>query len=232
MLDRLQSAFERERRLSSDASHELRAPLSVIRAEADLALLRERAPADYRRALETIASEADALEALTADLLAAARGGTGDDAALGPVDLSQVAAAVAQRMSVLAQPRRVHIDTVAARPAVVHGNRALIERALVSVVHNALKYSPEAGCIELRVSDRECDAELLVRDGGPGFSREALQRGTDRFWRDDDARALDGSGLGLSLAKTIVERFGGSIALSNAGDSGAVVRMIFPAAAP
>jgi signal transduction histidine kinase len=230
MLDRLESAFERERRFTSDASHELRAPLSVIRAEADLALLRERRPADYRRALETIAAEADALEALTADLLAAARGQAADDGGTGPVDLSQVAATVAQRMNVLAQPRRVRIDSVASRPAVVHGNRALIERALVSVVHNALKYSPDEGCIEVRVSEHERDAELLVRDAGPGFSSEALQRGTDRFWRDDDSRAMEGSGLGLSLAKTIVEGFGGTIALSNAGQSGAIVRMTFPAA--
>ncbi len=229
MLDRLESAFQRERRFTSDASHEIRAPLSVIRAEADLALRKERTPDEYRRALDTIASEADALEALTADLLAAARGGADGDDVAAAVDLSLVAAAVAQRMGPLAQRRRVRIDNLAENRAVVRGNRALIERAVVSVVHNALKYSPEAGCIVLHVSGRNGGAELSVRDGGPGFSTDALQRGFDRFWRDDDARAGEGSGLGLSLAKTIVERFGGTIALSNASPRGALVRMTFPA---
>ena len=123
----------------------------------------------------------------------------------------------------------MRIDNLAENRAVVRGNRALIERAVVSVVHNALKYSPEAGCIVLHVSGRNGGAELSVRDGGPGFSTDALQRGFDRFWRDDDARAGEGSGLGLSLAKTIVERFGGTIALSNASPRGALVRMTFPA---
>jgi signal transduction histidine kinase len=230
MLDRLHRAFERERRFTSDASHELRAPLSVIRAEADLALRRERTPEEYRRALETIATEADDLEALTVDLLAAARGGSPEGDGAAAVDLSAVAATVTRRMSVLALDRDVRIDHVGEANTVVLGNRALIERAIVSVVHNALKYSPEAGRIEVRVSGSQADAELTVRDGGPGFSPEALERGFDRFWRDDDARTREGSGLGLSLAKTIVERFGGTIALSNCDNHGALVRMTFPSA--
>jgi signal transduction histidine kinase len=231
MLDRLQGAFDRERRFTSDASHELRAPLSVIRAEADLALRRERTPGEYRRALETIAAESDALEALTRDLLAAARNASNGQDVRGPVDLNLVASTVAQRLSVVAATRRVRVEEVAGGAAIVKGNHALIERAVVSVLDNALKYSSDGGTVEIRVSRGSPQAELSIRDDGPGFSDEALDRGFDRFWRDDDARARDGSGLGLSLAKTIVEHYGGTIVLGNAQPRGAIVRMTFPSAA-
>jgi signal transduction histidine kinase len=230
MLDRLQSAFDRERRFTSDASHELRAPLSVIRAEADLTLRSERSPEEYRRALETIAEEADALEALTRDLLAAARNDRDAAGGQAPVDLSLVANAVAKRMSVLGGGERVVVNRISQENAIVNVNRALIERAVVSVVHNALKYSPEAARVEIRVSGTMPACELTIHDEGPGFSETALARGFDRFWRDDAARGREGSGLGLSLAKTIVEGCGGTIALANAEPHGAIVRMTFPPA--
>jgi signal transduction histidine kinase len=201
----------------------------VIRAEADLALRTERHPHEYRRALETIASESDALEALTRDLLAAARNGSDIEDVRAPIDLSSVATTVAQRMAVLAGTRRVQLSEVADGGVVIEGNRTLIERAVVSVLHNALKYAPEGGRVEIRVVASQGHAALTVGDDGPGFSDVALQRGFDRFWRDDEARSRDGSGLGLSLAKTIVERYGGTIALANAEPHGAIVRMSFPA---
>jgi signal transduction histidine kinase len=229
MLDRLQRAFERERRFTSDASHELRTPLAVIRAEADLALRRERSSAEYKRALETIASESDGLETLTRDLLAAARGSDESEDVRAPVDLSLVAETVAKRVGVIAGGRRVRVATPERGGTVVDGNRALIERAVLSVTHNALKYAPEAGSIEIRVGGSGPRAELTVRDDGPGFSQVALERACDRFWRDDEARGGEGSGLGLSLAKTIVERYGGTLELSNGLPHGALVRMTFPA---
>ena len=229
MLDRLQSAFERERRFTSDASHELRAPLSVIRAEADLALRGERTPEEYRRALETIAAESDALEALTRDLLTAARDHSNAEDVRGPVDLALVASAVIQRTSVLAGNRRVRVNSLSGEPAIVQGNRALIERAVLGVLHNALKYSPESGTVEVHLLVEPQFAQLTVSDDGPGFSQTALLRAFDRFWRDDAARGRDGTGLGLALAKTIVERYGGAVALANAEPHGAIVRMTFPA---
>lgn len=226
MLDRLQSAFDRERRFTSDASHELRAPLSVIRAEADLALRHEREPSEYRRALETIAAESDALEALTRDLLAAARHGTGTEDVREPVDLAEIATAVASRLGAIGGSRRVTV-MAADGPAIFESNRTLLERAVLGVVHNALKFSPEAGAVEIRVTAASGSAEIVVTDNGPGFSQAALEHGFDRFWRDDDARSTEGSGLGLSLAKTIVERYGGTIVLSNALPAGGKVTMSF-----
>ncbi len=228
MLDRLECAFDRERRFTSDASHELRAPLSVIRAEADLALRRERESSEYRRALETIASEADALEALTRDLLAAARGGEGREEVREPVDLAEVATLVAGRFASVAGSRRIDVAGASGLQALVSANRALLERALVSAVHNALKYASEGGAVSIDVRAENGNAAITVVDDGPGFTSAGLQRALDRFWRDDEARTRDGAGLGLAIAKSIVERYGGTIAVANARPHGAIVRMSFP----
>ena len=233
MLERLQHAFDRERRFTSDASHELRAPLSVIRAEADLALRKERTAAEYRAALETIASEADALEALTRDLLTVARADArADDAPLAPTDLSAVAADASARLAVLAEKRGVRVRVDAQPNAAVRAQHDGLERAVITVLHNAIKYAAENGTVSVRVA-RDGDAvELCVSDDGRGFSTEALDRAFDRFWRDDEARTLPGSGLGLAIAKATVERFGGTITIANAAGGGAVVRVRFSAQPP
>ncbi len=234
MLDRLQRAFDRERRFTGDASHELRAPLSVIRAEADLALRKERTPDEYRRALSTIAAEADALEALTRDLLNVARADAngGMPAPHTPIDLGAVAGDAVQRLAVLAAQRGVRVDVAASPGAIVLAEREGLERAVITVLHNAIKYAAGNGTVDVHVTRAGDIVELCVSDDGRGFSMEGLQRAFDRFWRDDDARALPGSGLGLAIAKTTVERFGGTIAIANGAGGGAVVRLRFPAQPP
>jgi heavy metal sensor kinase len=226
MLDRLQRAFERERRFTSDASHELRAPLSVIWAEADLALRKERSPEEYRRALEAIAAEAQALEQLTRDLLAAARSDERNEPCEA-VAIGEVATAVRGRMEVLAATRGLRLEQRGDGGDVLV-NRAMLERALLGVVHNAMKFTPEGGAIALEIAHENGLATLTVTDQGPGFSAEALSHGFDRFWRDDESRSSEGNGLGLTLVKTIIERYGGTVALSNAAPRGATVRMSFP----
>lgn len=230
MLDRLQRAFDRERSFTSDASHELRAPLSVICAEADLALRKERTPAEYRAALETIASEADALEALTRDLLTVARADAhGTAARLAQIDLSVVAQDAANRLAVLAAERNVHVHVGTAANATVLAERDGLTRAVITLLHNAIKYASDAGTVQVRVSrDADC-VELCVSDDGRGFSTEGLRRAFDRFWRSDEARTLPGSGLGLAIAKATVERFGGSITIANGDGGGAVARLRFRA---
>jgi len=227
MLDRLQHAFERERRFTSDASHELRAPLSVIRAEADLALRKERSDVEYRRALEGIAAEADALEGLTRDLLAAARADVEPTGGAEPVDVGLLATTAAARLSVLADARGLRLRTAVSRSAFVRADRGTLERAVVTVAHNAIKYARED--VDMRVACEDGTVTLAVEDDGAGFSQPALSHAFDRFWRDEEARSTEGSGLGLSIARAIVERAGGTISLVNRDGGGARVTMTFPA---
>jgi len=229
MLERLQNAFERERRFTSDASHELRAPLSVICAEADLALRRERSGDEYREALRTIAERAEALEAITRDLLGAARAdaeGGGNTV----VDLDAIAREAAAQLAVLAAKRGVTIELAAEGDTRVRAARDALSRAVVAVLHNAIKYARGGGNVRLSVVRDGAFAELRAGDDGPGFSADALEHGFERFWRGSDARTQEGSGLGLAIVRSIVLGNGGSVTLANAPDSGAVVRIRFPAA--
>lgn len=167
MLERLDSAFERERRFTNDASHEFRAPLSIILAEADLALTAERSPAHYRRTLETIAIEAEAMERLTRDLLSSARR-TGDDTAGAvPVDLGDITEAAISRLRILAERRGVVVAVNVETENEIAALPDALEQAVVIVVHNAIKFATSscvvtvgaaaAGSVELRVRDDSRD---------------------------------------------------------------------------
>lgn len=224
----LEDAFARQRRFTADASHELRAPLAVIRAEADLALRKERPPNEYREAMSSIAAEADRLESLIGDLLSVARAESGGVPRT-RVEVGSVMRDVAERLSPAAAAKEAQLDVHVLADAAVLADRQALERALLAVAHNALKYAPQRGRIEMDVRKAGRSVQISVRDNGPGFSREALSHALERFWRDDSARTQGGTGLGLSIAKSIVEAFGGDIAVENT-DDGAAVRLRLPSA--
>jgi signal transduction histidine kinase len=237
MLDRLEEAFARERRFTGDASHELRAPLSVIRAEADLMLRRARTPQEYQRALRSIAAQADELEALTQDLLAAARGEAGAEAmASAPADLTAAATAAADQLEALAHARGIALRREIEADAIVGGDEQALRRVVVCLLHNALAYARVRGTVVVRVERTLAGTRLSVIDDGPGFTPEALVHATERFWRDDPSRSrgegstngTGGSGLGLSIASAIVHATDGTLVLSNFPDGGARVVVTFP----
>lgn len=228
MLERLDEAFERERRFTNDASHEFRAPLSVILAEADLTLSSERTSGQYKRSLETITIEAEAMERLTRNLLASARRSEGDAApAAIPFDLGEVAQAAVSRLRILADQRGVLVRTDCPGETTIAADPDEIEQAVVTVLHNAVKFAPPTGTV--RVSAFTCGrlAEIRISDDGPGFSESALAHAFDRFWRGSGSDRQGGYGLGLPIARAIVERHGGTITLANAPDGGAVVALTF-----
>jgi signal transduction histidine kinase len=226
----LEDAFARQRRFTADASHELRAPLAVIRAEADLALRKERESLQYQSALATIASEADHMERLIGDLLSAARA-EGGALSREPIDVSSILPRVAERLAPAAAAKDATIRVHTARGAVILADAPALERALLAIGHNAVRYAPAGGTVTLTAQRSDAAVEIAVQDSGAGFSPDALAHALERFWREPGARADGGTGLGLAIARSIVEAHKGSIALANAPDGGALVRMNFPAAA-
>ena len=219
MLDRLEAAFVRQRRFTADASHELRAPLAVIRAEADVALAKDRSVQEYRNALETIASEVDRIDALVDGLLAAARA---DSARMKfeRVDLGALALLAVQRFTPAANARGITIAT-SIGDAHADGDAAALERAIAAILHNALDFA--AAQVRFEVEASESAAHLRVIDDGPGFSNEGLAHATERFWRADPARARGGTGLGLSIADAIVRAHHGDLTIANVTPHGASV---------
>ncbi len=219
MLDRLEAAFSRQRRFTADASHELRAPLAVIRAEADVALGKERAPHEYRRALQTILGEVERIDALVEALLLAARA---DSSRMNfeRVDLGELSLFAVVRLTPAASARGVTIDC-AVDDAPVEGDAQSLERTIAALLHNAIDFAQASVRVDVRAPDGK--ATLVISDDGPGFTPEGLAHATERFWRGDRARKRGGTGLGLSIAETIVRAHGGSISLANVAPHGAEV---------
>jgi signal transduction histidine kinase len=222
MLDRLQAAFSRERRFVADASHELRAPLAVLRAEADLALRRERSSGEYRTALMSIAREAVRLEQLVDELLAAARAEV-DARQEQTVDASELVHELGERVRPAAATRGMEVRVESGGAALARANRSTLERALLAIVHNAIEYGRHDGTVRLRALRNAHAVRIEIADDGPGFTLDALAHATERFWRGDTAHPRGATGLGLAIARTIVEANRGSLELANAAGGGAVV---------
>jgi len=224
----LEDAFSRQRRFTADASHELRAPLAVIRAEADLALRKERDPRQYQAALETIASEADHMEALIGDLLSAARAESGK-LTREPIDVAAMLHRIAERLQPAVAAKGARLRVHAGENAVILADGQALERALLAIGHNAVRYAPEHGIVTLQSQRADRAVEIAVEDTGPGFSPSALEHALERFWREPGMPAGTGTGLGLAIARSIVEANAGSISLSNGPQGGGIVRVRFPA---
>lgn len=221
MLERLQASFENERRFVSDASHELRAPLAVVRAETDLALRRDRSAGEYRLALESIGRETRRLEELVERLLQTMR-----RQALvktSEVDILALASGLAKRLEHAASSIRIETHASDTR---IRAHCESVERALSAVLHNSLIHGN--GDVRIALEERAERVEIAISDRGPGFSEAALEHATERFWRGDAARTRGGTGLGLSIARTLIEAQGGELHLSNGPGGGATVTIALP----
>jgi two-component system OmpR family sensor kinase len=227
MLDRLASAFERERRFTADASHELRAPLTVIRATAEYALQSERDATEYRRALQAIGLEAIDLEQVVRDLLAAARANETAPNLGASSDLGATAFDVVEELFPLARARGVRVQTALEDGVEVPLEAQTVGRLLRALLDNALRHA--GSLVRVRVEGAPSEARLVLTDDGPGFSADALHHATERFWRDDPARRRgEGTGLGLAIASTLAAAAGGALTLANDPHGGAVVSVSLP----
>jgi signal transduction histidine kinase len=221
MLDRLEGAFARQRQFTADASHELRAPLAVIRAEAEVALARERSSEEYQKALGTIGLEIERIDALVEALLLAARADSAQ-VKLESVDLGAISMLAVSRFAHAAQARNIDMATTL-DDAEVNGDASSLERAVAALVHNALDFASSK--VRVRVSHQGTDVALTIEDDGPGFTPEGLAHATERFWRGEQTRRRGSTGLGLSIVDAVMRVHGGTLTLANASPHGALVTM-------
>lgn len=227
LLDRLEEAFDHQRRFTADASHELRTPLSVMRAEIELALARDRDAEAYRRALTRLQAECTRLEALVESLLLSARGDS-STLATALISLDDVARRVIDRMQTPAAAAGVTLEHRGDERAITRGDQPLIESATLAIVDNAIRYSSPENRVRLTVDVTGRWARMIIADTGPGFTDRALKDARQRFWRDDPARSGSSTGLGLSIAHEIAQRHGGTLELRNDTRAGAVVCLSLP----
>ncbi len=213
MLERLETAFEHERRFVADASHELRTPLALLRTELELALRHPRSNAELEDAIRSAAEETERLTSLAADLLVIARADQGK-LTVHPetVPVQELYAAVAARFSARAEEAGRTLEVQLDEDLAVEVDAKRVEQAIGNLVDNALVHG--AGTVTLSALGREGRVELHVADVGPGFPAGFAARAFDRFSRADEARPRSGSGLGLAIVRSIAEAHGGEAGVS------------------
>jgi heavy metal sensor kinase len=231
-LSRLQDAFERLRRFTADASHELRTPLTAMRSVGEVALQNTLDAIAYRDVIGSMLEEVDRLTRLVESLLILTRADSGK-VQLAPevLDLGGLAAHTVDQLRVLADEKQQELTLRAPIRVLAIGDNALIRHALMNLIHNAIKYTPNGGTITVEVNATSGRAMIEVRDTGPGIPAAHRNRIFDRFYRVDAGRSREegGVGLGLAIARWAVEANGGQIELASEGMDGSLFRVILPA---
>ena len=229
-LARLDSSFHQVRRFAADASHELRTPLTALRSVGEVGLAERHDANGYRDIIGSMLEDAERLTRLVESLLTLSRADAGV-AALRPerIDLSQLAREVVTDLCVLAEEKQQQIRVEAVNAVFARADRITVTQALVNLLDNAIKYSPNGAVVGVRVS-ADGDAHLDVRDSGPGIPSEHQQRIFDRFYRIDEARARGngGVGLGLSIAQWAIHANQGRLTLHSTSMSGSTFRITLP----
>jgi heavy metal sensor kinase len=230
-LARLEQAFEQLRRFTSDASHELRTPLAAIRSVGEVGLQKGGSSAEYRDIIGSMLEEVNRLTSLVDNLLTISRADAGSlQLQMGQVPILQLAREAAALFEVMAEEKSLEFLLSGDEAIAVQGDRLFLRQALVNVLHNAVKYSPVGGTISVRVQRNAQEVTVEVEDSGPGVPVEDRAKIFDRFYRVDKARWREsgGAGLGLSIAKWVVEAHGGAIGLDGASARGCLFRIQLP----
>jgi len=247
LLTRLDRGVAQQRGFVADASHELRTPVAILRAEAEVTLSQpSRSEGEYRHTLAVMSSATERLSRIVEDLFLLARADGGqrivearvlylDEVladsvrALGPV--------AAQRAVVLTFDSSATTDAATDAATTCYGDATLLDRVFLNLLDNAVKYSPPGGRVRVSLCTEGEWHVVDVRDEGSGIPREAQSKLFDRFFRVDTARTVShatptyssGAGLGLAIARSIVEAHGGTVALHESGPGGSCFRVRLPA---
>jgi heavy metal sensor kinase len=235
MMDRLESAFRRITEFTADASHELRTPIGVIRATAELALMSPRDEESYRAALRDNLEEAERMTRLIEDLLTLARADSGYRPQRdSPVNLGDTLAQAFGRCRLVAEARHVQMcSEFTGQRLFVHGDANSLCRLFLILLDNAVKYTPENGRVTAALRADGEGAVAEISDTGIGIAAEDLPHIFQRFYRADKARSrnIDGAGLGLSMAEWIAKSHDAVIEVDSAPARGSTFRVRFRAVA-
>jgi heavy metal sensor kinase len=232
LLARLDAAFSEQQRFIADASHELRTPLAVLRGETEVALQQNRATSEYQQSLGLVKEEAERLSRIVENLFMLARQPVDAPSLIRePVRLDELLADCFRAAQVLATQKGVRLSFAGSAPAVtVNGDDEMLKRSVLNLLDNAVKYTPSGGEITMGLESQNGDALITVSDTGIGIPAEDQSRIFDRFYRVDKARSrtLGGAGLGLSIARWIVEGHGGSLQVESAPGCGSAFTVELP----
>jgi signal transduction histidine kinase len=231
---RLKSAFDRERTFVSDAAHELKTAVAIQKSTLQVAANGPPNIVGYRRGFEQALSDIDRMEALVLRMLslASVEGAIAEESFVRTA-LDETIVAACDDVASLAGLRCVQLATRGVAPSFVRGDAALLKTLWIALIENAIQHSPPGGSIDVTAeTDGAGVCKVTIRDCGEGIAAEDLPRVFDRFYRADRSRSREtgGYGLGLAIAKAIVQRHNGRIDLNSTLGLGTVVQVELPGA--
>jgi signal transduction histidine kinase len=233
MLTTLQEAFTSQREFVSNAAHELKTPIAVLKSTLQLALQRPREAEEYRAQVREALDDVERLEALAHSLLRLARAEQlqeGRPTELPIVDIVASCEQSAERWRTIAAAKSVRIEVYTTERADVRGDPEDLDLIWSNLLDNAIRYSPNDSEVVIAVSRDNASVRVDVRDRGPGIERSQLQHIFERFQRADASRSrrTGGYGLGLAIAKAMTEAYGGSIAAESQPGEGTIFSVRLP----
>jgi signal transduction histidine kinase len=237
MLDRLHAAIDVNRRFASDASHELRGPLTAMLGEIDVTLKRDRSAEGYRETLGLLRERLQVMGRLTEDLMLLARAQEQQSPPVGEVRVANLVARVVRRAEGAARAHRVTIAVDVPPDLVVYGDAGLLERVFDNVLTNGIQYNHETGTVAITACLRRGTGEWVadqvrvdVHNSGAAIPDEERERVFDRFYRLDSSRSrrTGGTGLGLAISREIVQLFKGTIRVGDATGLGTTIEVSLP----
>ena len=231
MIGRLEKAFQHQKQFTSDASHELRAPLAVIEAESTLALQKERPSNDYRRSLEIISQESRQMSSLIDKLLTLARADAGKEQwNFTEVNLGKLITSLSTDVEVLCQEKGLSFQLGQPQNLVVKGDEARLRELFMNLLDNAIRYTPAPGTVSISLRREGQMAVVAITDTGVGIPAEDIPFIFERFYRVDKSRSRGGggSGLGLAICRHIAEAHGGKIEVESQVGAGSTFSVWLP----
>lgn len=231
MLNRLKKGFDREKRFTSDAAHELMTPLSSLRSEAEIVLRKPRNKVEYRDTIDDMLTEIRRMSEMVHLLLQLSRVESNYSLQSETINISRVAEVVVMRQKETAEQKGINIEKNISPDLYVQAQGAYIEEIITNLLENAIKYTASGGSIDVNIKRSGGKAVLHLTDTGVGFDEETRKHIFERFFRADDTAVQDqpGSGLGLSVVKAIVDMYGGKIrAYSEGKDKGSTFVVELP----
>ena len=226
LLDRLDSAFSRERQFIGDLAHELKTPLTILRGEIELALAKKRTANEYKQTLEEALADTKGLAVTLANILDLAWSRT--DAKKESVNLSETVVEIVEVAKKLALAKKQIIKTRVKKNIFVLGKKDKLSRAILNLVDNAIKFSPEKGIIEIELLEKKDRAVIKVSDNGVGVSKADLPHVFERFYRGKRVTKMAGTGLGLAITSAIIKAHGGMVEIKNKRGKGTAVTIYLP----
>jgi heavy metal sensor kinase len=248
MISRLDQSFRQIKQFSSDASHELKTPLTILKGEVEVMLRKERTQQEYQQTLKSNLEEINRMSQIVEDLLLLSKADTGQiKLNKGDINLTEILTEVVAQMDMLARCKRLHLSASNNHQDVhIFGDALRIRELFINLIENGIKYTEEGGSIRITLQkeyppqarhqsdrvekERERFVKIIVSDTGIGISKEDQEKIFNRFFRVDKARSREqgGSGLGLSICKWIVEAHQGEIRVDSELGKGSSFIVKFP----